>query len=248
METNALDNAIQEENLKKSETKSEKERRKKLSYAKELKRLRSLTNLSDVGFAEYIGVTCKAYVDWEEGNIGLNYAEFVINNIKKIMKEDGYDVKKTTASKGEKVFAPAPAMTPRQRKIIQNAKELKRLRDITGLLQKDFADYIGVNKKSYANWETGRANFCDLIITAIRYKMQEDGYDVRNPAPQKRALYNELSEWVKVSINGENKYACAKCKAPAHTIGASKTTFVLYPYCPHCGRKMKNPNGFGMNN
>ena len=31
METNALDNAIQEENLKKSETKSEKERRKKLS-------------------------------------------------------------------------------------------------------------------------------------------------------------------------------------------------------------------------
>lgn len=52
---------------------------------------------------------------------------------------------------------------------------IKELREMTGLSQKRFADFLGIPVRTIQNWETGVNQCADYLVSLIEYKLKNEG-------------------------------------------------------------------------
>lgn len=52
---------------------------------------------------------------------------------------------------------------------------VKDLRTASGMTQKAFAEYFGIPKRTIENWEGGKRDAADYLLTLIEYKLRREG-------------------------------------------------------------------------
>ena len=52
---------------------------------------------------------------------------------------------------------------------------IKRLREASGMTQKDFAEYFGVSKRSVESWEGGQRECPEYLLNLMKYKLKNEG-------------------------------------------------------------------------
>lgn len=52
---------------------------------------------------------------------------------------------------------------------------IKDLRTASGMTQKAFAEYFGIPKRTIENWEGGKRDAADYLLTLIEYKLRREG-------------------------------------------------------------------------
>ena len=52
---------------------------------------------------------------------------------------------------------------------------IKKLRQLTGLSQQAFGDYLGIPRRTIQNWESGVNQCADYVESLIEYKLKNEG-------------------------------------------------------------------------
>lgn len=52
---------------------------------------------------------------------------------------------------------------------------VKDLRTASGMTQKAFAEYFGIPKRTIENWEGGKRDAADYLLTLLEYKLRREG-------------------------------------------------------------------------
>lgn len=53
--------------------------------------------------------------------------------------------------------------------------KVKELRALTGMTQKQFAEYFGFSKRSVESWEGGKRNIPPYLLELMIYKLENEG-------------------------------------------------------------------------
>lgn len=53
--------------------------------------------------------------------------------------------------------------------------DIKKLRQLTGLSQQAFGDYLGIPRRTIQNWESGTNQCADYVEALIEYKLKNEG-------------------------------------------------------------------------
>lgn len=122
------------------------------------------------------------------------------------------------------------------------AQALKALRAATGMKQKEFAEYFDMSYGTYTGWEAGRFAIPEMTLKLMRLKLESDGFvEVQRKREVSLAPYNSIAEWKRKELDdGTMGFVCSKCGGKAGWFGGYNSE--RYPFCPHCGRKMRNPD------
>lgn len=60
----------------------------------------------------------------------------------------------------------------RSDKMMENNELLKNARKLSGMTQKDFAEYFYVPLRTYKDWELGNTKMADYILRLVLYKLE----------------------------------------------------------------------------
>lgn len=52
---------------------------------------------------------------------------------------------------------------------------IKELRNLSGMTQKDFAEYFGISKRAIESWEGGQRQCPDYLLNLMQYKLEHEG-------------------------------------------------------------------------
>lgn len=52
---------------------------------------------------------------------------------------------------------------------------IKEMRTASGMTQQAFAGYFGIPKRSIENWEGGKRECPDYLLSLVRYKLEREG-------------------------------------------------------------------------
>ena len=52
---------------------------------------------------------------------------------------------------------------------------IKEIRAAVGMTQQEFADYLGISKRTVESWEGGKRNIMDYVLDLIVYKLKNEG-------------------------------------------------------------------------
>ena len=52
---------------------------------------------------------------------------------------------------------------------------IKEMRTASGMTQQAFAGYFGIPKRSIENWEGGKRECPDYLLSLVRYKLEHEG-------------------------------------------------------------------------
>jgi DNA-binding transcriptional regulator YiaG len=123
----------------------------------EVKKIREELGLSQQKFADQIGVDRRTVVNWEQGK---TIPESKIKLLKLmstgIFKEKEFNtVSKVTLTEPD-LFNNVNLIEEKQKPIIMNALDVKKIREELYLTQQKFAKEIGVDRRTVANWEQGK--------------------------------------------------------------------------------------------
>ena len=53
--------------------------------------------------------------------------------------------------------------------------DFKELRSLTGMTQKEFAEYFGMSKRTVEEWEGGRRKCNNYVFNLMQYKLKKEG-------------------------------------------------------------------------
>ena len=56
--------------------------------------------------------------------------------------------------------------------MMENNELLKNARKLSGMTQKDFAEYFYVPLRTYKDWELGNTKMADYILRLVLYKLE----------------------------------------------------------------------------
>jgi len=56
---------------------------------------------------------------------------------------------------------------------------IKKLRTLTGMTQKKFADYFDIPLRTLQNWEGGQRKPPDYLIKLLEYKLIKEGKEIK---------------------------------------------------------------------
>ena len=51
----------------------------------------------------------------------------------------------------------------------------KELRQLSGMTQKEFAEYFGVSKRAVESWDEGTRNCPEYLLNLMEYKLTKEG-------------------------------------------------------------------------
>ena len=54
--------------------------------------------------------------------------------------------------------------------------EIKELRKISGMTQKQFGEYLGIPHRTIQNWEGGQRKCPEYLLKLIEYKLKKEHY------------------------------------------------------------------------
>ena len=52
---------------------------------------------------------------------------------------------------------------------------IKELRTMSGMTQKEFAEYFGVSKRAVESWDEGTRNCPEYLLNLMEYKLTKEG-------------------------------------------------------------------------
>lgn len=58
---------------------------------------------------------------------------------------------------------------------MESKKTIKELRTMSGMTQKEFAEYFGIPKRNIENWEGSKSKCPEYLIALIEYKLIKEG-------------------------------------------------------------------------
>lgn len=58
---------------------------------------------------------------------------------------------------------------------MKNTMNIKQLRPLSGMTQKQFSEYFGIPLRTLEDWETGKSECKSYIISLIEYKLKNEG-------------------------------------------------------------------------
>jgi len=61
------------------------------------------------------------------------------------------------------------------------SKQLIELRESTGMNRMRFAKYFGIPYRTMCDWESGERNMIDYVFELMKYKVQSENLDKKNP-------------------------------------------------------------------
>lgn len=63
---------------------------------------------------------------------------------------------------------------------MKNTMNIKQLRTLSGMTQKQFSNYFGIPLRTLEDWETGKSECKAYIISLIQYKLENEGIIKKN--------------------------------------------------------------------
>ncbi|MBQ4534883.1 MAG: helix-turn-helix domain-containing protein [Ruminococcus sp.] len=58
---------------------------------------------------------------------------------------------------------------------MKNTMNIKQLRTLSGMTQRQFSKYFGIPWRTLEDWETGKSECKTYIISLIEYKLENEG-------------------------------------------------------------------------
>lgn len=58
---------------------------------------------------------------------------------------------------------------------MKNTMNIKQLRTLSGMTQKQFSNYFGIPLRTLEDWETEKSECKSYIISLIQYKLENEG-------------------------------------------------------------------------